>query len=115
MTQDEVDLIYDYLHENYEYWDGELIAKKTTKGIKKGRALGHFSYRRNGHPIIQGRIKINGKSYLIDVRKLIFIYHNKYDPKFVINKDGNILNSYIENLMESQEGLDSYEKKSTTK
>jgi hypothetical protein len=33
MTQEEVDLIYDYLHENYEYRDGELW------DIKMGAAL----------------------------------------------------------------------------
>ena len=34
MTEEEVNLIYEYLHENYEYREGELIFKKGTRNKK---------------------------------------------------------------------------------
>jgi hypothetical protein len=33
MTDEEVQLIYDYLHENFRYKDGELISNKTKRPI----------------------------------------------------------------------------------
>lgn len=110
MTEEEIQLIYDYLHENYEYKDGELFSKITRKGIKKGKPLGFFNCRVHGHPILQGRLKVNNIKYIIDVRKLIFIYHNKYAPDFIISLDGNIVNNKIENILESKFPNDSYQK-----
>ncbi len=110
MTEEEVNLIYEYLHDNYEYRDGELISKETRKGIRKGKSLGYFNYKTHGHPIIQGRLKINDKKYILDIRKLIFLFHNKYMPLFVINKDGNVTNNKIENICESERSVNNYER-----
>ncbi len=110
MTDEEVQMIYEYLHENYKYRDGELVSKLTRKGIKKGRSLGYFNYRVFGKPILQGRLKVNDKKYNLDVRKLIYLFHNHIYPEFIISKDGNVTNNKIENLAASDISIDKYEK-----
>ena len=47
MTQDEIDLIYEYLHTNYRYDDGELIRIKASKGKKIGEKFGYFYSKEN--------------------------------------------------------------------
>jgi hypothetical protein len=101
MTQDEVDLIYDYLHENYEYRDGELITTKNISNAKKtGSSIGCFThYYHNKSPVISTNIKVNGINYYFAVSHLIYLYHNKLKPKIIKFKDSNIANTRIENLI----------------
>ena len=78
MTQDEVDLIYDYLHENYEYRDGELIRIKVCKNRKIGESLGSVNLsRRHGRLKIQCNISVNKKTYSMQLGHLIYLYHFK--------------------------------------
>lgn len=112
MTQDEVDLIYDYLHENYYYRDGELITKNTRGCRKKCSSVGYFNYEFTWNdPQVQVRLMVSKKSLLIDIRKLIYIYHQKKWCKYIKNKDGNILNSKIENLISLERNPENYKNK----
>src|SRR5438132_1594639 len=101
MTQDEVDLIYNYLHENYEYRDdGNLIYKKIRRGCRPlGKAIGSFNYSSgSGRPIITVYISLNKKRYSMQLKHCIYIYHNKIKPKNITYIDGNLSNTRIENL-----------------
>lgn len=99
MTQDEVDIIYDYLHENYEYRDGELIALKTRGNIKKGKSLGHFFIPNNkGRANMRAGITINGKNRFFYLDKLIWLFHYKNWSNCLIHINKNPLDNHIENL-----------------
>lgn len=102
MTQDEVDLIYDYLHENYEYSeDGELIRTKASNGHVRGDHLGSFYHEeRAKKPGIKAVIVINKKRFGTLLSRLIWIYHFKKSPKYIDHIDGNPVNNRIENLKE---------------
>jgi hypothetical protein len=102
MTQDEVDLIYDYLHENYEYRDGNLFAKRTVGRRKKGCALGTFKYG-NQSTCMFTVIKIKNMTRSMPVSHAIYIYHYKVKPLCVEYKDGNIMNMKIENILPSSQ------------
>jgi len=101
MTEEEVALIYDYLHERYEYReDGNLIYAKVMRGCRKmGQAIGSFNYKGGyGRPVITCHIKINEKRYSMQLKHLIYIYHHKIKPKNITYLDGNLTNTRIENL-----------------
>jgi hypothetical protein len=101
--QNEIDLIYDYLHEHFEYKEGELIFKKDTRNKNKGEIAGHFvSCFRDGHAYIKmhlpaylSRTKKDGQ---ISLAHAIYIFHHKKKPKYVSFIDGNHVNTKIENL-----------------
>lgn len=98
MTQEEVDLIYEYLHENYEYRDGELIRKTKAKyGSKIGDSLGCFVFH-GKFTAIRTSLTINDKQFISTLSKLIWIYHKKKYSEKIIFLDDNPLNSKIENL-----------------
>jgi hypothetical protein len=97
MTQDEVDLIYDYLHEHYSYMHGELIRKN-------GEKLGNISYRENCC-IFRTSLWVDGKAKHFIMKKLLYIYYHKKYPDFVISIDGNEFNLDKNNLLESSIGL----------
>lgn len=101
MTDDEVSLIYDYLHENYEYRDGELIAKKDIKHSKrKGMSLGGFFHQgTGGSPKIRAHIKSNGKQSRWPLSYFIWLYHNKEKPKYIHHLNLNPIDNRIENLV----------------
>jgi hypothetical protein len=104
MTQDEVNLLYEYLHEHYKYEDGELIrTKKTLNGpAPVGHKLGSmFTPSNKGRPNFRAAFTLNGKRYTTSLDILIFIYHHKYKPKVIVHKDNNPLNNEIENLIET--------------
>ncbi len=96
MTQDEVDLIYDYLHANYEYRDGELIRKKD------GHVLGCFKTQPEGHGCYVGSLAINKTRYTRRISHLIWLYHHKKFPKYIKYLDDNKTNTKIENLKSSR-------------
>ena len=102
MTQEEVDLIYDYLHENYEYVDGELIriTPSSNKKISVGHVLGSFYYQNYGaaRPLMRATINFNGENITLPVSHLIWIYHYKQKPKMIKYIDSNYVNNKIENL-----------------
>lgn len=76
----------EYLHELFEYRDGELYRKKS------GKKVGIVNKR--GYKIII----IKYKEY--HAHKLIFIMHKGYSPKEIDHIDGNKINNCIENLRE---------------
>ena len=101
MTQDEVDSIYDYLHENYIYEYGELIVNNDRNNTyKKGHKLGDLSFRYCGHTQLCTSLFINGKRYNFRLSHLVYIFFNKKKPKWIKHKDSNYLNNKIENLQE---------------
>lgn len=121
MTQEDVDLIYDYLHENYDYVDGELIVKTIPKNSKKiGDRIGCFIHNTLAAPYLFSSITINKKRYRMKVVKLIFIYHYKTLPRRIYHLDNNPMNTRIENLKdcshsEIQHLSTSYKKSGTYK
>lgn len=105
MTQDEVDLIYDYLHENYEYvQDGNLVHRNDllNKTKKKGDSLGCFQWNTRTPPYLMASVNINNKRYRMKLIKFIFIYHHKYLPFYLTQKNKNPMDTRIENLEASE-------------
>ena len=112
MTQEEVNLIYDYLHENFKYKDGDLIHKYDTKNKskKQGERLGSFFPHTIADPYLVSSVTINNKRYRMKLIKFIFIYHNKYLPLRVYQIDHNPMNTKIENLEESSQSIIQHKK-----
>jgi hypothetical protein len=100
MTQDEVDLIYDYLHENYLYEDGELIVKKTRRGfLKIGTSIGSIALKRcTGRLFTYCSLTVNNKRKSMQLKHVIYIYHHKIKPRNIRFIDNNPANHRIENL-----------------
>ena len=100
MTQDEVDIIYEYLHENYEYKDGCLISIKDIRHSKrKGDVLGSFFHQgTGGSPKIRAQIRTNGKQYRWPVSYFIWLYHYKEKPTYIHHLNLNPIDNRIENL-----------------
>lgn len=102
MTEQELQQIYDYLHENYRYEDGELIATKDLSPKQKsGSAAGYFwASRKTGHPIVVMAFPYSIKRKLqIPLAHCIYIYHNKCKPRYISYLDCNPVNTRIENLV----------------
>ena len=100
MTDDEVELIYNYLHANYEYRDGELIRKIKCRTQPIGKKLGCFSYTERRKPKTYVKLNFSGNMFSVQLPHLVWLYHNKKYPFCVHYKDGNPLNYKIENLFE---------------
>lgn len=100
MTEEEVQQIYDYLHEYYRYEDGELICIKGIKAKKQKKVLGWFVHHDNGLAYTHSEIVINKKRISKPLSHFVFIYHHKKIPKFIKHNDGNPMNCKIENLSE---------------
>jgi hypothetical protein len=84
----------EYLHELFEYKDGELYWKLSpTNNVKTGKSAGSFCKR--GYKFVG----INKKVYRI--HRLIFLMHYGYLPKIIDHKDNNKFNNRIENLREA--------------
>jgi hypothetical protein len=108
MTQNDIDIIYDYLHENYDYHiDGHLIHKfdLLNKSKIKGQQLGSFFHQTASEPYLMSSVTVNKKRYRMKLIKLIFIYHNKSLPSRLYQIDKNPMNTRIENLEESNQSL----------
>lgn len=95
-----IEKLQQLLLEKYDYCDGELLFKHSSKGIKKGKIAGSID--KYGYKILH----INGKNY--KVHKLIFLYHNGYLPKTINHIDRNKLNNNIENLQEVNDSVNNY-------
>lgn len=93
MNQEEVDLIYDYLHKNYRHKDGELIRKN-------GDKLGHIANHEDSS-IFRTALWINGEAKHFIMKKLMYLYYHKKYPSAVICLDGNDFNLDKNNLLES--------------
>jgi hypothetical protein len=92
MTEAEVELIYDYLHENYVYRDGELIRRKCNTTI-------YGSINGNSKKLLFSvSFRVKNKKYNWSYGHLIYLYHHKIKPDYLIEIDGNPTNYRIENL-----------------
>lgn len=92
MTDDEVQLIYDYLHENYLYEDGKLIRKYNYRIV-----YGNF----NGNSkklLFNVSFRVNNKKYNWSYGHLIYVYHHKIKPEYLININGDPTDLRVENL-----------------
>lgn len=99
MTDEEVELIYNYLHENYEYVDGELIVKKNrNNAYKKGHVLGDVRIRYVGRSYMATTVCVGGVSYSYALSKFIYLYFNKTLPRFIKYVNGNSMDTRIENI-----------------
>ena len=115
MTQEEVDLIYDYLHENFEYRDGDFYAKKDiSEKTKKGDKFGYFWIgRKTGHPLMiiwfpKYLFPEKKKNKQISLAHGVYIYHFKKKFKYMSFKDGNPTNTRIENLIPEEKRSNCY-------
>jgi len=103
MNQQEVALIYDYLHGHYEYNDGELICKENIKHSKrKGDKMGVFKVHPEGYGYYTASFSIEKKVYYKRVSHLVWLYFHKALPLFIWYNDENPLNTHIENLVSSR-------------
>ena len=94
----------DYLHELFEYKDGELYWKVTLSNKrKKGDMAGCLL------PKGYKTIGIDGKNYFM--HRLIFLMFYGYLPKKIDHKDGNAKNNKIENLRNASDLENSYNAK----
>ena len=80
----------EYLHQWFNYVDGNLYYKKSKSKIKIGQKAGWLSS--SGYY----RIKIDGIDY--SLHRVIFKYHYGHIPEVVDHIDGNKSNNKIENL-----------------
>jgi hypothetical protein len=102
MNQDEVYLIYDYLHENYEYKDGDFIRIKGIHGSEVGRKMGSVKIHPNGDCYFVGSFSIAKKEYNKRISHLVYLYHHKEFPRFIHYLDGNKMNTNIENIVKTR-------------
>lgn len=87
----------EYLHEIFDYKDGNLLWKNKTidsMGRSKNYLNGQIAGTLEKHGYL--KVRVNNKNYLI--HRLIFLYHNGFFPIQVDHIDGNSLNNNIENL-----------------
>lgn len=92
MTDDEVQIIYDYLHEHYKYEHGELIRKN-------GEKLGNISNKENSF-IFRTALWIDGEAKHFIMKKLMYLYYHKKYPDYVLCVDKNDFNLDKNNLLE---------------
>lgn len=97
MSEEEVQQIYEYLHENYRYEDGELISQITIGRTKIGKSIGSF-FIGTGKPNLHTSLTVNKKKYRMPLSHAIYLYHLKVKPRYLLYIDGNIMNTKIENL-----------------
>lgn len=114
MTQEEVDLIYDYLHEHYRYEDGDLLRVTKTRYISAsriGEKLGYVQIGKRKRIALEDKFQINlkatlhvnKKKYTKSLSHFVWIFHKKTEPKIIYMKDNNIMNTRIENLINLDE------------
>lgn len=101
MTDEEVKLIYNYLHENYRYEDGDLISKIDCgkRHTYEGHRPGTLKQESKTNIQIYMRVTINKKSYEHPMSFFIYLFHKKIWPERITFKDKNSLNTKIKNLI----------------
>src|SRR5258707_12462960 len=97
MNQDEVYLIYDYLHENYEYKDGDFIRIKGIHGSEVGRKMGSVKIHPNGDCYFVGSFSIAKKENKKGIPHLYYLYNKKKSPRCIIFLLENKRNANLEN------------------
>ncbi len=93
MNQEEVDLIYAYLHEKYYYNDeGHLINKKTNDIV-----YGYLDMS-SKRLLFRHRFSFNKKKYNWSLGHIIYLMHHKIKPKYIIYVNGNNSDNRIQNI-----------------
>ena len=96
MADTDFTLTKDYLHQIFEYKDGNLYWKINKGVAKTGDITGCFS------PSGYLNTTINRKTYR--THRLIFMWHYGFFPEEIDHEDGNSLNNRIENLRPANRG-----------
>lgn len=92
MTEEEAQIIYDYLHQTYVYENGLLKNKKRNKIID-----GHLE--KNSKTLnFRMTIRVKNKKYKWSISHIIYFYHKKIKPKYIKYINGNKCDTRIENL-----------------
>ncbi len=94
MTQEELELVFNRLHEKYRYERGELINKKNNASIG---TMSEPSLKK-GHAHLMVVLSIDMKVFCMPLSHAIWIYHFKEKPRYILFKDGNRMNCMLENL-----------------
>jgi hypothetical protein len=90
MAAKDFTLSQEYLHQWFDYVDGNLYYKKSKSKIRIGQKAGWLST--TGYC----RIKIQHIDYA--AHRVIFMWHHGYLPEIIDHIDGNPANNKIENL-----------------
>ena len=101
MADTDFTLTKDYLHQIFDYKDGELYWKINKASVKIGQKAGTLDRQNN-----RLQIQINNKFY--KVHRIIFMMFYGYFPKEIDHEDGNPANNKIENLRDSTSSQNNY-------
>lgn len=102
MTEEEVMLIYDYLHENFKYENGDFIITGEIKGKTKGHRLGGFVEKPGDKQAsFKATLRIGNMRKTFKISSLVWIFHHKEHQKYISHLDNNIVNTKIENLIKN--------------
>lgn len=97
-------LTKDYLHQIFEYKDGELFWKIKKGSIRPNTKAGSLDKANN-----RFHVQINRKFYKL--HRIIYLMHYGYLPKEIDHKDGNPSNNKVENLREANSSQNNYNQK----
>ena len=94
-TVDNLEFLFNRLHELFEYDNGVLIRKININGqAKKGQVAGNLN-KSTGYM----DVRVDNKNYR--QHRMIFLMFHGYLPNVVDHIDGNPLNNKVENLREA--------------
>lgn len=93
MANQNFTLTKEYLHDLFEYCDGDLYWKVSKRGIKKNKPAGTINLHRYWQTQIDGKIYKN--------HRLIFLMFYGWLPDQIDHIDRNSLNNKIENLRQA--------------
>lgn len=100
ITQNEVDLLYKHLHDNYYYEDGKIIRKTAAAGFSVGKPIGYFHHHpKKSSDDAMAVITLNKKRYCLNLAFFVYIYHYKIKPKCIKFVDSNPMNTRVENIV----------------
>lgn len=94
MSVEDFTLTKEYLHEIFDYKEGQLYWKISCGNVIEGKKAGSLNDNRGYH-----KVQINNKKYLL--HRIIFQMFYGYMPKILDHIDSNPSNNRIENLREA--------------
>lgn len=93
MKQDDVNLIYNYLKERFDYRNDGLFIDKTTRQPWFGNQC-----KRSNQLFFEITIRTEGKKFHMSYGHAIYIYHHQIKPKYLEYINENTVDYRIENL-----------------
>lgn len=93
MTQDDINLIYEYLTKRFDYREDGILIDKKNKTIWYGHQT-----RRSKNLFFEVTVRIKGKKYHMSYGHAIYIYHHRLKPDYLEYLNGNTVDCRIENL-----------------